>query len=63
MEPNPIYGPKDQSQDERGREMEKKYTGGNLVRYDKLQFEAIKKKAKSDLKQLKEKVNEETKSL
>ena len=44
LEPDPYYGPKDQSQDIRGREMEKKYLGGNLSRYDKLRFEEFKKK-------------------
>jgi hypothetical protein len=44
-EPDPYYGPKDQAQDVRGREMEKKYTGKNLSRHDKLRFEAAKKKA------------------
>lgn len=43
MEPDPYYGPKDQSQDVRGREMEMKYTGANLSRYNKLQFEKEKK--------------------
>jgi hypothetical protein len=43
FEPDPYYGPKDQSQDVRGREMEMKYTGGNLSRYHKLQFEKEKK--------------------
>ena len=51
LEPDPYYGPKDQSQDVRGREMEMKYTGGNLSRYHKLQFEkemkAILKKQES----------------
>jgi len=43
LEPNPFYGPKDQAQDVRGREMEKKYTGRNLSRYDKHQFDQQKK--------------------
>jgi hypothetical protein len=43
LEPTPYYGPKDQSQDIRGLEMEKKYTGSNLRRYDKLPFEQAKK--------------------
>ena len=43
LEPNPLYGPKDQSQDIRGREMEMKYTGSNLSRYNKLQFDREKK--------------------
>jgi hypothetical protein len=62
LEPDPYYGPKDQAQDIRGREMEKKYTGTNLSRYDKLQFERQKKKmiANRDeaLKAFKEKLNE-----
>jgi len=37
LEPDPIYGPKDQAQDIRGREMEMKYTGMNLSRFDKIQ--------------------------
>jgi hypothetical protein len=44
LEPNPFYGPKDQSQDIRGREMEMKYTGSNLSRYNKLQFDREKQK-------------------
>jgi hypothetical protein len=43
LEPTPYYGPKDKSQDIRGLEMEKKYTGTNLRRYDKLPFEQTKK--------------------
>ena len=43
LEPDPIYGPKDQAQDLRGKEMELKYTGTNLSRYAKGQFEKAKK--------------------
>jgi len=43
LEPNPYYGPKDKSQDIRGLEMEKKYTGTNLRPFDKLPFEQRKK--------------------
>jgi hypothetical protein len=60
LEPNPFYGPKDQSQDVGGREMEMKYTGMNISRYDKLPFEAAKKKQEierqSALRSLREKV-------
>jgi hypothetical protein len=44
LEPDPIYGPKDQAQDARGKEMELKYTGRNLSRGDKSAIEALKKK-------------------
>jgi len=44
LEPDPIYGPKDQAQDPRGQEMELKYTGRILTRGDKSAMEAIKKK-------------------
>jgi len=45
LEPDPIYAPKDQSQDLKGKEMELKYTGTNLSRYSKVQFEKVKKTA------------------
>ena len=60
LEPNPFYGPKDQSQDLAGREMEMKYTGMNISRYDKLPFESAKAKQETErqsaLRSLKEKV-------
>lgn len=43
LKPDPIYGPKDQSQDPRGMEMELKYTGHNLSRTDRFAFEKFKK--------------------
>jgi hypothetical protein len=45
IEPDPYYGPKDQSQDVRGREMEKKYTGGNVSRWDKIKKDESRKEA------------------
>jgi hypothetical protein len=54
LEPNPYYGPKDQSQDIRGREMELKYVGHNLSRYDKLGWEKYKKETLAKLKEKKE---------
>jgi hypothetical protein len=45
LEPDPYYGPKDQSQDVRGREMEKKYTGANLSRWDKFKIEDARREA------------------
>ena len=51
LEPDPYHGPKDQSQDIRGRKMEMKYTGRNLSRYDKLGFEKFKKEVDAKLKE------------
>lgn len=66
LEPNPFYGPKEKSQDMAGREMEMKYTGRNISRYDKLPFEAAKKKQEAErqehLKALKEKISGDSSS-
>jgi len=43
LDPNAYYGPKEKSQDIRGLEMEKKYTGTNLRPYEKLNFDQAKK--------------------
>lgn len=51
LEPDPIYGPKDQAQDTRGKEMELKYTGRNLSRADKSAIEALKKKKLTEKKE------------
>jgi hypothetical protein len=51
LEADPIYGPKDQAQDPRGKEMELKYTGRNLSRGDKSAIEAIKKKQLAEKKE------------
>ena len=36
---DPYYGPKDQAQDIRGLEMEKKYTGMNLEKFEQKRFD------------------------
>ena len=51
MEPDPYYGPKDQSQDITGREMEKKYTGRNLSRFDGPALRRAEKEEKAKLEQ------------
>jgi len=45
LDPDPVYAPKDQSQDLKGKEMELKYTATNLSRFAKVQLEKVKKNA------------------
>ena len=51
MRPDPYYGPKDQAQDIRGKEMELKYVGVNLRRLDKFMMEQIQKQVTERLKE------------
>lgn len=51
LNPDPYYGPKDQAQDIRGKEMEMKYLGVNLQRLDKSTVEQVQKQVTEKLKE------------
>jgi hypothetical protein len=51
LNPDPYYGPKDQAQDIRGKEMELKYLGVNLQRLDKSAVEQLQKQIAAAIKQ------------
>ena len=50
LNPDPYYGPKDQAQDIRGKEMELKYLGVNLQRLDKSTIEQLQKQIAAAIK-------------
>jgi hypothetical protein len=51
LNPDPYYGPKDQAQDIRGKEMEMKYLGVNLQRLDKSAVEQLQTQIAATIKQ------------
>lgn len=51
LNPDPYYGPKDQAQDIRGKEMEMKYLGVNLQRLDKSTVEQVQKQVTEKMKE------------
>jgi hypothetical protein len=51
LNPDPYYGPKDQAQDIRGKEMEMKYLGVNLHRLDKSTVEQVQKQVTEKMKE------------
>jgi hypothetical protein len=51
LNPDPYYGPKDQAQDIRGKEMEMKYLGVNLQRLDKSAVEQLQTQIAAAIKQ------------
>jgi len=50
LNPDPYYGPKDQAQDIRGKEMELKYLGVNLQRLDKSAVDQLQKQIAAAIK-------------
>ena len=51
LNPDPYYGPKDQAQDIRGKEMELKYLGVNLQRLHKPTIEQVQKQVTQRIKE------------